>query len=164
MRTVPLIPIFENQKFKEATDLIQLAILRSVYSLCRLGCLREDYPKDLRRFTGLIDKTWYRNKDEILIILHEIIPEIAKVKGMKMKQTEKAHTQRSLKAKKQRELQLSGTMTDEVEANPAPLKPQLSSQSENIRRQSIINEQQFIRKPAKPSGNVKPMLTEKPTV
>lgn len=164
MKTIPLEPVFENALFQDAIPSVRFAVISAVYLICKQHRLNDDIPKYLEPYLGLCNSSYYKHKDIVRDILEQVMPKVRAIKRSKINQN--VNGRKVMKDKRQElivELN-EPQLTDVVESNPAPLKPQLSSQSENIRRQSIINEQQFIRKPAKPSGNVKPMLTEKPVV
>lgn len=161
METIPLKPVFQNPKFKALNPDIKFFVLNVVYRLCTEGKEAEPIPKSLRGYLECSETCYRNNKQVFRSVLESVMPQIAKIKKRFRNQTSYATEIYCDNASKRRFERLSGQLVEPVQENQAPIVPQLSRESEILRRQRIPNEHLF-KNPIKPVKDVKPMLTEKP--
>lgn len=153
MQTLPLEAVFTNDRFIQASSTVQIAVVWLLYWYVRKGCVNFPPNNKLRAYVTISDVSWYRYGKEILSIFEEITPEICKIKRVTQERAVKCGEGAKNSVKTKRKAKLAGNLTNEVEANPPPLVPQLSSRAAEMRQVRIVNEQQF-----------KAMLSPKPAV
>ena len=134
--TIPLFIIFDNDKFINAPNIAQLAVLKIIHFA---SCNHElEKPLDKRTiiYSGLDNNTYYRHRKIIGEIVQELAPLIIKYKKIKRAATLPAIAARIEKTAK-RHKELSTSLIHDIPAdNPAPLMPQHSAVSATLKRQS----------------------------
>ena len=158
MYTIPLDPVFDNQKFIDAPHSVQLAVLKTTYYLCRKNLIQTDYVNRVYPLTGLYNQQFAKYKVLIFSILQEVIPEIIRVKRISGDRADKAGKAVSAKAMKKHSEKYNGTLAEPIPENQAPIMPQHSALSVTLNRQRVI--------PTLPPASKKPAvkppsLTEK---
>ena len=167
MQTIPLEPVFENEKFIQSNNTVQMIIIRAIYWICRKRLLTENWKIHVRTLSEVNFVTYAKYKVLIFEVLEEVLPIIAKEKRIRMIGVLPSLKVRKEKAVVSRENRHRGNLEEKQEENPAPLMPQFSADAENLRRERIVNEQQFRQTLAPPvrrsqPGEKPPSLTEKP--
>lgn len=158
MTTIPLEPIFENEKFNGLFPGAQYYVIRAVYSLLQ----KRKYnplPDNLRTHFLCSVSLWNKNKQVFREILEEVIPKIIKIKHLKLTQNVKGRT-KSLenRAKLKKEFQ-SGKLAEPILENPVPLMPQFSALAATLHRERQLVQ---LPKPQHRQNERLPGLTEKP--
>lgn len=164
MKRVALKPIYDNKRFKESIGSVRIIIIDLFYYWSQNDYCEMPMDNSLKRYISTTDKTWYKYNKEIIDIFQEIKEVMLKKRAWNRRQTEKAtivHTENALQRKYAR---LSGTLSEEILDNPAPIMPQKSAVSAQIHRNRIINEQQYKlqSRPVNTQAKNRPMLTETP--
>lgn len=80
MKTIPLQPVFDNDKFVELTPTAKYYLLECIYTLAKQHKLKLPLPKYLRQYVCCSNPHLFRFKDIYRGILEEVIPEIIKIK------------------------------------------------------------------------------------
>lgn len=155
MKTIPLDPIYKDERFLELPASLRFFVINAVYRVCRSGKLGASLPDNMRKLFECPETT-YRNHNVVMrSILETVLPEIEKIKNSKSHQVRKAHAALKEKAINQRVKQFAGTLAESITHNPAPLMTQHSAEAEQLRRQRNLHPIA----PRKPSGKP-PVLTE----
>lgn len=160
MTTIPLEPIFENEKFNGLFPGAQYYVIKAIWLLLQKRKL-DKLPTQLRPFFLCSISLWNKNRSVFIEIINEVAPEIIKIKHMKYNQSYKARMN-SLENRANLKKQLkSGKLAEPIPENQAPLMPQFSALAATLHRERQLVQ---LPKPQHRQNERKPGLTEKPKV
>ncbi len=123
MKTIPLEPVFENEKFKRLNPTIQFYVVQAVYRLCTEDKEGEPIPHNLRHHLRCCESTYFRNKHIFREVLCEIMPEISRIRLLNYKRVSYAHLGNVRKAIRKREQQGKDMVFSDQETVCAKISP-----------------------------------------
>lgn len=126
METIPLRPLFENRQFQQASNPVQLAIIKVVYQLCIRRIYDADYVRATRMYGETNDVTFYSNKVLIVSILQQVMNDIIKIKRVKIKQVVNGHkAQTKIAIESRMKFQRKDTFSDNIDMHVevTPIRP-----------------------------------------
>lgn len=132
MKTIPLEPVFENRLFQDSRPIIKYAVLNAVYLLCKQRKAHEPIPEYLEPYLGLCNPGYYRNKDVCRAILNVVMPQICKIKNLKLKQTlpsTMANVKKAAKRREQRLYNVEFTQEADSHVKISPVFPDLEKRN-----------------------------------
>lgn len=141
METIPLRPLFENRQFQEASNPVQLAIIKVVYQLCIRRILDTEYSQVIRRYAETNDVTYYNNKNVIISVLQTVMPQIAKIKRLKNKASangNKANAQKAIKHRLERQGKQTFFDNIDMHVEVTPIRPDTPKHTYNLGRHDHI--------------------------
>lgn len=128
MKTIPLDPIFENEKFNQLKPGMKFYLINIVYKLCRNDKQSQPLPKSINVMLECSTASYDRHKHTFYDILNEVLPKIDEIKRLYGNRAAKAHSANSKKAilqrkEKDRNKQFSDEKVNHCEINPVPPPP-----------------------------------------
>lgn len=160
MTTIPLEPIFENEKFNSLHPSAQYYVIKAIWTLLQKRKL-DKLPTQLRPFFLCHCGLWNKNKQLFVDIVSEVAPKIIQIKNMKRNQSLKARAVMLENRAKVKHAVLSGKLAEIIPENQAPIMPQFSAFAATLHRERQLVQ---LPKPLHRQNERKPGLIDKPKV
>lgn len=130
METIPLRPLYENEKFILASGAVRQAITDTLYHLCIRKMLKDysyqEFSRLIREYSNVTDKTFYQDRQIMTSILQEVIPIILNMKRVSNRRAEKAGKTMIKKAAEKRSLMFKDNVLSEKQDSHMEIIPILS--------------------------------------
>lgn len=145
MKTIPLKPIFDNDRFNELTPAAKYYLIECLYLLATKGKLSIPLPTYLRQYVYCSNPHLFRFKDVYKKILGEVIPEIQKIKEpIEWRRQRQVIGRQKKKAKIAQEIGRNTKFCDEASLYPEIIPVQIprekwhSGQYDHVEREKAV--------------------------
>src|ERR1700677_4996571 len=133
MPSIPLDPLFEDERFIKASSAVRIALVSLIYHVFKTRKFDITKRKDFLNFCNLDVNTWHKHKNTILDIYHDVLPLIF---GLKKRNVEKYGPQAKAMQLKCRARKEQKALEAKAR-NKAPIENQKSSDAAQLKRKRI---------------------------